>query len=260
MSSKVKIFENSDFGEIRVAGTSDEPLFCLADVCRVLEIKNVSDCKSRLNQRGIVLTDTPTYNQHGKEVVQKMVYINESNLYRLIMRSDKPQAEMFQGWICDDVIPSIRKTGKYEVSESTKKYGFEDRVNGGLSWVKGLGEILRLNDSSKLHLLKQIGDNLSLPVPDYAKSKGVVKSATALLKENNIEMNTIKFNSLMVEKGLLETRTRQSKTKGEVTFRSLTEKGLQFGENLVSPKNPRETQPQYYVDKFEELLVHLGIL
>ena len=48
----IQLFKNERFGEVRVAGTSDEPLFCLADICRVLEIKNVSDCKSRLDQRG----------------------------------------------------------------------------------------------------------------------------------------------------------------------------------------------------------------
>lgn len=55
----IEIFKNDRFGEVRVAGTSENPLFCLTDVCRVLEIKNVSDCKSRLDQRGVVLTDTP---------------------------------------------------------------------------------------------------------------------------------------------------------------------------------------------------------
>ena len=48
----IQLFKNKRFGEVRVAGTSDEPLFCLADICRVLEIKIVSDCKSRLDQRG----------------------------------------------------------------------------------------------------------------------------------------------------------------------------------------------------------------
>jgi len=50
---EIKIFENERFGEVRVAGTSEESLFCLADVCRILEIKNVSDCKSRLKQKGV---------------------------------------------------------------------------------------------------------------------------------------------------------------------------------------------------------------
>lgn len=48
----IKIFENDRFGEVRVAGTSENPLFCLVDVCRVLEIKNPRDCKSRLKPEG----------------------------------------------------------------------------------------------------------------------------------------------------------------------------------------------------------------
>lgn len=108
MNGEIKIFSSERFGDVRTAGTSEEPLFCLADVCRVLEIKNVSDCKSRLNAKGIVLTDTPT---NGG--VQQLVYISEQNLYKVIMRSDKPQAEPFQDWVCGEVLPSIRKTGGY---------------------------------------------------------------------------------------------------------------------------------------------------
>lgn len=110
---EIQLFKNDRFGEVRVAGTSEKPMFCLTDICRVLEIKNVSDCKSRLDQGGIVLTDTPTKNQYGAEVVQQLVYINEKNLYKVIMRSDKPQAEPFQDWVCGEVLPSIRKSGGY---------------------------------------------------------------------------------------------------------------------------------------------------
>lgn len=114
--SDIQLFKNEQFGEIRVAGTSDKPLFCLADICRVLEIKNVSDCKSRLDQRGIVLTDTPT---NGG--IQQLVFINEKNLYKVIMRSDKPQAEPFQDWVCGEVLPSIRRTGSYSVQKLSRK-------------------------------------------------------------------------------------------------------------------------------------------
>ena len=117
----IQLFKSERFGEVRVAGTSEQPLFCLADICRVLEIKNVADCKSRLDQRGIVLTDTPTYHQHGAKVVQQLVYINEKNLYKVIMRSDKPQAEPFQDWVCGEVLPSIRRTGSYSVQKLSRK-------------------------------------------------------------------------------------------------------------------------------------------
>ena len=57
--NEIKIFNNSQFGDIRTATTENgEPLFCLIDLCRILEIKNVPNCKSRLNQNGIVSTDT----------------------------------------------------------------------------------------------------------------------------------------------------------------------------------------------------------
>lgn len=112
--NEIKIFENERFGEVRVAGTSENPLFCLADVAKCLDIKNVSDLKTRLNQKGVVITDTPT---KGGE--QKMVFINESNLYKCVFQSRKEEAEQFQDWICDEVLPSIRKTGGYVNDSST---------------------------------------------------------------------------------------------------------------------------------------------
>ena len=105
----IQIFKNEAFGEVRVAGTSEKPLFCLADVCRVLEIKNTSDCKSRLKSDGVVLTEV--IDSLGR--TQEATFISEQNLYKVIMRSDKLQAEPFQDWVCGEVLPSIRKHGIY---------------------------------------------------------------------------------------------------------------------------------------------------
>lgn len=115
--NEIQIFSNAAFGEVRVAGTSEQPLFCLADVCRVLEIKNVSDCKSRLKQDGVVLTEV--IDSLGR--TQDAAFINEQNLYKVIMRSDKPQAEPFQDWVCGDVLPSIRKHGGYLTPEKVEE-------------------------------------------------------------------------------------------------------------------------------------------
>jgi phage antirepressor protein len=112
MNNQVTIFNNPQFGEIRTAGTADNPLFCLADLCRVLELQ-AGATKKRLNDRGVSSINTPTYNQYGTQVMQEMIFINEQNLYKVIMRSDKPQAEPFQDWVCGEVLPSIRKTGGY---------------------------------------------------------------------------------------------------------------------------------------------------
>lgn len=109
----LQIFKNERFGEVRVAGTSETPFFCLVDICRVLEIKNVSDCKSRLEQEGVVLTEEvlKTTNQYGvnTEQVVMLTFISEQNLYKVIMQSDKPQAKPFWDWVCGDVLPTIRE-------------------------------------------------------------------------------------------------------------------------------------------------------
>ena len=112
----VKIYRNDQFGEIRTAGTAENPMFCLSDLCKVLELQT-NKVKARLSERGVTSIPTPTHNQFGAEVIQEMIYVNESNLYRVIMRSDKPQAESFQDWVCGEVLPSIRKTGGYIAAE-----------------------------------------------------------------------------------------------------------------------------------------------
>lgn len=109
MEASIQIFENPQFGNIRVAmSESNKPLFCLADVAKALDIKNVSDLKSRLNKKGIVIADTPT-----KGGIQPMIYINEGNVYKCIFQSRKSDAEKFQDWVCDEVLPSIRTKGGY---------------------------------------------------------------------------------------------------------------------------------------------------
>ena len=112
------IFKSKEFGEIRtMTDEQGEPWFCLADICRILEIKSVSVCKSRLKIDGVCLAEgvSNTTNQYGATTKQKLMltFINEQNLYKVIMRSDKPQAEGFQDWVCGEVLPAIRKHGGY---------------------------------------------------------------------------------------------------------------------------------------------------
>lgn len=112
MANEIKIFDNPQFGEIRTAGTSEKPLFCLADVCRVLDLQ-VTPTKNRLKPDGVSLIKV--IDSLGRE--QEATFITEQNLYKVIMRSDKPQAEPFQDWVCEEVLPSIRKTGSYSAGQ-----------------------------------------------------------------------------------------------------------------------------------------------
>lgn len=151
---------------------------------------------------------------------------------------------------CEEVAKK-KEVEKHSVSSKS--------INAKISWIKGVGDILHLNDNSKLSLLKKIGDPLGLPTPDYTKSIDQVLSATELLKRNDKEISAQKFNKIASEKGYLNILTRQG-FQGKVhKFYSITEKGKIFGENQVNPNNPKETQPQWYVGKFGELLKEIGI-
>lgn len=96
--------------EIRVVLIGGEPWFVAKDVCEVLEQPNISQVVLRLKsyEKGIHNVDTLGGNQ-------EMAIISESGLYRLVLTSRKPQAEPFQDWVVQDVLPSIRKTGSYSV-------------------------------------------------------------------------------------------------------------------------------------------------
>jgi prophage antirepressor-like protein len=94
--------------------------FVLVDVCRVLEIINVSQCAGRLDsdeKDGICITYTPT----GQ--TQTVLVVNESGLYSVILTSRKPEARRFKKWITSEVLPSIRKTGRYETAAAKADHG-----------------------------------------------------------------------------------------------------------------------------------------
>lgn len=110
----VVLFENFELGKIRVKGDSENPLFCLADICEILEHSNASRVKEILKiEFGDDLTlSYPIFDNLGRE--QKATFISEPQLYFVLMRSDKPKAKPFRQWVINEVLPQIRKQGRYE--------------------------------------------------------------------------------------------------------------------------------------------------
>ena len=102
----LKIFENKEFGEIRTAMVENEPVLCLIDVCKALEIKNATDVAKRLDE------DELTRLNLGSRAGETN-FITESGLYAVILRSDKPNARKFRKWVTSEVLPSIRKNDGY---------------------------------------------------------------------------------------------------------------------------------------------------
>lgn len=159
---ELQIFNNSEFGEIRTITKDDEPMFCLADVCKALEISNVGNVKQRLSEKGIHTADTLT-----KGGMQKMIFISEANLYKTIFQSRKESAERFTDWVTGEVLPSIRKTGSYQKKLSPQEMmriqlGMLDDVSDRVSKLENTmnidyGQQKVLNDLVSARVIKILG-------------------------------------------------------------------------------------------------------
>lgn len=103
----IQIFNNPQFGDIRTAGTAENPLFCLSDLARVLEL-TPSKIAQRLSKD--VLSKYPLKTEGGTQMAN---FVNEDGLYDVILDSRKPEAKAFRKWVTSEVLPSIRKTGQY---------------------------------------------------------------------------------------------------------------------------------------------------
>ena len=113
--NELQIFNSEEFGEIRTITKDDEPMFCLSDVCKALELEQVSRVKARLKTDGV--TTSKVIDRLGRE--QEATFINESNLYKTIFQSRKESAERFTEWVTSEVLPSIRKNGGYIAGQET---------------------------------------------------------------------------------------------------------------------------------------------
>lgn len=109
MNQLTKVFEGN---EVRVVGTPEQPLFVLADVCKVLDLNNVSQVKARLEE-GVISNEVFQTSTGAKT----LTVIDEDGLYDVILDSRKPQAKRFRKWVTSEVLPSIRKSGSYEVPQ-----------------------------------------------------------------------------------------------------------------------------------------------
>lgn len=106
--NELQIFNSGEFGEIRTIEIDGKPYFVGTDVAKALGYSNPR--KAILDHcKGVTKRDTPT-----SSGIQSMSYINEGDLYRLIMKSKLPSAEKFESWVMDEVLPIIRKTGSYQ--------------------------------------------------------------------------------------------------------------------------------------------------
>ena len=115
--SEIQVFNHPQFGNIRIAGSSDAPEFCAMDLCRALGYTNgrkaVTDhCDEEDVTKRYTLTNG------GK---QELSYVTESGMYALVLGSKLESAKKFKRWITSDVLPTLRKTGSYAIEQLSRK-------------------------------------------------------------------------------------------------------------------------------------------
>ncbi len=115
----IQLFQNDQFGQVRVIERDGEPWFVAKDVCECLDLSNVSMAIDRLDEdekSNISSTDIREIASNIEVSNRGINIVSESGLYSLVLGSRKPEAKLFKRWITHDVIPSIRKTGAYQLA------------------------------------------------------------------------------------------------------------------------------------------------
>ena len=233
--NELTVFANANFGEIRMVSISDEPWFVLADVCKALELSTPAKVAERLDddEKGMSLI-------HTLGGIQNMTIINESGLYSVILRSDKPQAKPFRKWVTSEVLPSIRKTGSYSLQRDS--YMIDDPVERAKRWIAEEEERRKLQLTvaeltPKAEYFDELVDrNLLTNIRDTAKELKIQqkKFVDFLLEKKFLYRDSkkkLKPYSTHVENGLFEVKEfSQNKyastqtlvtPKGKETFRLL---------------------------------------
>lgn len=250
--NELMIFEGH---EVEIVELDGQVLFNPYDVGKCLDLGEsaVKMAITKMNERqSVKLTNSKVKDIDFRKLHNTGEnFLTESGVYKLVFKSHKPNAEKFTDWIADEVLPSIRKTGSYSTNRKSE-------IEQGLIAAKFIADDMRVNTASRLLMYENLCKDFDIPtgfLPKYEHNNSrQLKALSTLLKENGCGVSAVKFNQKLIECGYVEERERpSSKGNGTKKFKALTEIGLKYGENAVSPKNMRETQPLYYEDVFMEL-------
>lgn len=212
---ELKIFDNKEFGQVRTSIIDDEPYFSLNDVCRILDIKNSRQAKTRLNDKGVITNDILT---NGG--TQKADFINESNLYKLVFQSRKPEAERFADWVTSEVLPTIRKHGAYMTN------GVIERTLSDPDYLIMLAT--NLKEEKAKRALAEAQNERNKPKVLFAdtvvasKDSVLVGGLAKILKQNGVDIGANRLFEWLRQEGFL------CKSKGE-NWNTPTQRSMEQG-------------------------------
>lgn len=238
MKDQVTIFENAQFGRIRTSLTkSGEPLFCLADVCKALDLGNPSQVKQRLQKNGVISNEVID----SMNRPQLMNFITEPNLYKCIFQSRKKEAEQFQDWVCGEVLPSIRKSGGYMVARQDETpeqimaralmvaKDTIDRQQAALKQSENKNYLLQcqndaltsMNEGQQRHIKALMPGATFAKAVETSEHSILVGELARIIKQNGVEIGQNRLFQWLRDKGYLCK-------KGEM-YNQPTQKALQMG-------------------------------
>lgn len=186
--------------EVRTIEKDGEPWWVLSDVCKVLDISHVKDTVARLD--GDEVGQTEVIDRIGRS--QKAWVVNESGLYNVILRSDKPQAKPFRKWVTSEVLPTIRKHGAYMTEET-----LEQALTSPDFLIK-LANQLKDERAKRVALEQQA--EIDKPKVIFADSVSVsttsilVGELAKIIKQNGVDTGQNRLFSWMRENGFLINR------------------------------------------------------
>lgn len=197
--NELQIF-NYNGNEVRTIQKDGEPWWVLKDVCEVLDISQAVRVAERLDEDEV--SQTHITDSLGRQ--QSTYIINESGLYNVILRSDKPEAKPFRKWVTSEVLPSIRKHGAYMTPQK-----IEEALLNPDTIIK-LATNLKAEREKRMELERQAEKDK--PLVTFANSVSVAKASilvgelAKLLKQNGIEMGQNRLFTWMRENGYLISR------------------------------------------------------
>lgn len=249
--NELQIFNNPDFGEVRTLEENGVVMFCGTDVARALGYQN----PSRDVQRHCKAVEPRcTTDSVGRQ--QEMLFIPESDLYRLVFRSKLPTADKFTDWVTREVLPAIRKHGAYMTPDTI------EAVLLNPDTIIKLATELKAEREQRLALEGKIEEDkpkvLFADAVSTAKTSILVGELAKLLKQNGVDMGQNRLFKWMRQNGFLIRRSGNdfnmpTQRAMEMGLFEIKETAITHADGHVSvSKTPKVTGKgqQYFVSRF----------
>ena len=200
----ITLFKNPQFGEVRVAELNNEPVFCLADLCKILDL-TPKGVKQRLSDE--VISNYPIIDSLGRN--QNALFVNEDGLYDVILDSRKPEAKQFRKWVTGEVLPAIRKSGGYMIEK-------EESPEETMSRALLIAQDTMLRQKQRLDMLQAQNNlqsmQLQIVAPKVEYYDSVLQSSSVYVADQiakELGMTAVSMNKKLCALGILMKRNSQ---------------------------------------------------